>query len=256
MLIPRNQGPRRYGWRRDLPDRRDYRHVAARAQQLPPVVDLRPSCPPVYDQGNLGSCTANAIGGAIEFDLLRQGSTVYTPSRLFIYYGERVIENDVRQDGGAQIRDGLKVVAKLGAPPESLWPYVVKLFARKPPPAAYAAGLKDRARVYSRVEQTEAGICECLAEKFPVVFGFTCYESLESPTVARTGYLPMPSPHEQSIGGHAVLIVGYDATKRLFLVRNSWGIHWGLAGYFWMPFGYVLDPGLADDFWTIRTMGA
>src|SRR5208283_609384 len=129
-----------YGWVHDLPDARDYAYAAPLnrfPQGLPTSVDLRPDCPPVYDQGQLGSCTANGIAGAIEFDQLKQANKEFTPSRLFIYYNERVIEGTVSQDSGAQIRDGVKSVAKLGAPPETDWPYDVAKFADKPPLTAY-----------------------------------------------------------------------------------------------------------------------
>ena len=108
-----------YGWVRDLPDARDFSYAApihSFPQGLPPLVDLRPQCPPVYDQGQLGSCTANGIAAAIEFEQKKQGKKAFTPSRLFIYYNERAIEGTVNHDSGAQIRDGIKSVAAVGAP--------------------------------------------------------------------------------------------------------------------------------------------
>src|SRR5215471_14135179 len=125
-----------YGWTPDIPDNRDKMYAAPAhiLATLPPKVDLRPTCPPVYDQGQLGSCTANAIGGALEFDQIKQGEKNFTPSRLFIYYNERVMENSVDEDAGAMIRDGIKSVNKLGAPPEVPdWPYVISKFKTKPP---------------------------------------------------------------------------------------------------------------------------
>src|SRR5690349_8351692 len=114
----------RYGWLPDIPDHRDRLYAApVELAGAPPArADLRPQCPPVYDQGELGSCTANAIAGAIEFDRLKQKLADFTPSRLFIYYNERVIEHSVDSDSGAQIRDGIKTTAKLGDCPESEWP--------------------------------------------------------------------------------------------------------------------------------------
>lgn len=114
-----------YGWVRDMPDARDFLYAAPLIrfpQGLPAAVDLRSECPPVYDQGQLGSCTGNGIAGAIEFDQHKQGTEEFTPSRLFIYYNERVIEGTVNQDSGAQIRDGIKAVATLGAPPRRIGP--------------------------------------------------------------------------------------------------------------------------------------
>ena len=246
-----------YGWVRDLPDARDYLYSAPLfrfPQGLPAAVDLRPECPPVYDQGQLGSCTGNGIAGAVEFDQKKQGATEYTPSRLFIYYNERVIEGTVSQDAGAQIRDGIKVVVKLGAPPESEWPYDTAEFAQKPPVQAYTDAKKDVVSSYARVAQDLTQMRGCLAAGFPFVFGFTVYDSFESQEVAQTGVVPMPSPGESVLGGHCVVAVGYDDSQRHFIIRNSWGTGWGQQGYCFMPYEYLMSPHLANDFWTIRSV--
>lgn len=246
-----------YGWVRDLPDARDFLYAAPLLrfpQGLPPSVDLRSECPPVYDQGQLGSCTANGIGGAIEFDQRKQGSKEFVPSRLFIYYNERVIENTVTQDSGAQVRDGIKSVATLGAPPETDWPYDIQKFAQKPPTKAYTDAKTDLVTVYSRVVQNLAQFQGCLASGYPFVFGFTVYESFESQEVADSGIVPMPQAGEKVVGGHCVVAVGYNNTQRMFIIRNSWGTSWGLKGYCMMPYEYLLDAHLASDFWTIRSV--
>jgi C1A family cysteine protease len=246
---------KRYGWVPDLPDARDYMYAAPMATmaKLPTKVDLRSHCPPVYDQGQLGSCTGNAIAGAVQFDREKQKlKPDFVPSRLFIYYCERVIEGTVESDAGAMIRDGIKVVAKQGVPPESDWPYDISKFAQKPPPKAYADALKDQAVSYSRVSQSLGQMKGCLASGFPFVFGFTVYDSFESQDVAKTGVVPMPATGESVLGGHAVLAVGYDDAHQRFIVRNSWGTGWGMHGYFTMPYAYLTDRGLASDFWTIR----
>lgn len=246
-----------YGWVRDLPDARDFTYAAPLLrfpQGLPPSVDLRSECPAVYDQGQLGSCTANAIGAAVEFDQLKQGTKAFEPSRLFIYYNERVIENSVSQDSGAQIRDGIKVVATLGAPPETDWPYDINKFAQKPPQRAFDDAKRDIVTIYSRVVQSLVQMQGCLASGFPFVFGFTVYESFESAAVAQSGMVPMPASDEKMLGGHAVLAVGYDNKKRMFIVRNSWGAGWGVEGYFYMPYEYLLTASLASDFWTVRSV--
>ena len=244
----------RYGWVPDLPDARDHLYAApAPVTTLPAKADLRPQCPAVYDQGQLGSCTANAIGAAIQFDRMKQGQTPdFVPSRLFIYYNERVMEGTVSTDSGAQIRDGIKCVAKLGACPEPDWPYVITKFASQPPQADFTEALQDRAVSYSRLVQNVNLLKGCLASGFPFVFGFTVYESFESQQVAKTGIVPMPSPKEKTVGGHAVMAVGYDDSTQCFIVRNSWGTGWGIAGYFMMPYAYVTNSNLADDLWTIR----
>lgn len=241
------------GWKRDIPDCRDRMLGIARTVALPTSVDLRAHCPPVYNQFQLGSCTANAIGAALQFERERQGLTPdFVPSRLFIYYGERVIEGTVDEDSGAEIRDGMKVVSKLGAPPETDWPYIADQFAVKPPVTAYTDALSDRALKYYKVAQAVSQFQSSLAGGYPIVFGFTVYESFESDQVAQTGEVPMPGPTEQVLGGHAVMMVGYDNSTNRVLVRNSWGADWGMGGYFTMPYDYVTDPDLASDFWTIR----
>jgi C1A family cysteine protease len=251
---------KRFGWVPDLPDHRDKMFAApfVHVAQLPPSVDLRPNCPPVYDQGQLGSCTANAIGAALEFDQMKQGlADVFAPSRLFIYYNERVMEGTVGQDAGAMIRDGVKSVNKVGAPHEQLWPYSDANpgpFTKKPSTAAFADARKHPAVVYQRLPQVDFQLKGCLASGYPFVFGITVYESFESSAVAKTGKVPMPKPKEKQLGGHAILAVGYDDSQRRFIIRNSWGDGWGVKGYFTIPYEYVLDSNLADDFWTIRTV--
>lgn len=246
-----------YGWVHDLPDARDFLYAAPLAsfpKGLPPSVDLRSKCPPVYNQGQLGSCTANGIGGAIQFDQRKLGKKSFTPSRLFIYYCERVIEGTVSQDSGAQVRDGIKAVATIGAPPETDWPYNIQKFAEPPPPVAYTDAKVDLVSTYSRVSQILPQMQGCLAEGYPFVFGFTVYASFESAAVAKSGVVPMPAAGESVAGGHCVVAVGYDNTKRVFIIRNSWGAGWGMKGYCTMPYEYLLDAHLASDFWTIRSV--
>jgi C1A family cysteine protease len=245
-----------YGWNPDIPDGRDLMYAAPPevVAQLPTQVDLRPQCPPVYDQGQLGSCTANSIGGALEFDQIKEGQQPFTPSRLFIYYNERDIEGTVSSDSGAQIRDGVKSVNQLGAPPETDWPYDITKFTEKPPQQAYDDAAQHTAILYQRLTQTLSQLKGCLAAGYPFVFGFVVYESFESQGVASTGQAPMPMAGEQQLGGHAVLAVGYDENQQRFIVRNSWGPGWGMEGYFTLPYPYLLQPTLSSDFWTIRSV--
>jgi C1A family cysteine protease len=246
----------KYGWVPDLPDHRDYVYAApapTAAAPLPPRVDLTPQCPPVYDQDGLNSCTANAIAAALEFDQRKQHTAApFTPSRLFIYYDERALEGTVNSDAGAVIRDGVKSVSKEGVCPELHWPYVAAEVYTKPLAACYQEALQHRAIVYERIARTLNQMRGCLASGYPFVFGFAVYESFESSAVARSGHAPMPGHNEKRLGGHAVLAVGYDDGQRWFLVRNSWGAGWGLHGYFTLPYAYLMDPNLSDDFWTIR----
>lgn len=247
--------PHKYGWKPDLPDHRD-RMFAPRhfSLQLPSKVDLHATCPPVYDQGQLGSCTANALAGALDFERKRQKLPFLTPSRLFIYYNERVIENTVSSDSGAMLRDGMKTVAAQGACAETLWPYQADKYTDKPVAACYTAALQHKALQYSRLTQDVTSMKSCLAAGFPFVFGFTVYPSFESDAVAQSGKVPMPAANEAVLGGHAVVAVGYSDASQRFLIRNSWGAGWGINGYFTIPYAYLTDTNLADDFWTIRVV--
>lgn len=251
----RVQRIQKFGWVPDLPDARDHLYSApiAHLGPLPPKVDLRAKCPDVYNQGQLGSCTANAIGGAVQFDRMKQNlQPDFVPSRLFIYYNERVMENSVPIDAGAQIRDGIKSVATLGVCDEELWPYDIGKFADKPSDAAYQAALATRAASYCRVARSLNQMKGCIASGYPFVFGFSVYEAFEGDEVAETGTLNMPEASEQFLGGHAVLAVGYDDPEQRFIVRNSWGDAWGDKGYFTIPYAYLMEENLSDDFWTIR----
>ena len=259
---PRRAGKKGFGWIPDHPDVRDHRFTAhlpklgSDVRLLPPSVDLRPSCPPIYDQGELGSCTANAIAFTLQFDKMKEKlADVSIPSRLFIYYNERVIEGTVRSDAGAAIRDGMKVISKIGDCPESMWPYVECKFAKRPAVAAYESALKHTALNYGRLHQTLPDLKQCLSAGFPFVCGITVYDSFESDAVARDGVVPLPDvSKEKDLGGHAVAVVGYDDIKQSFLMRNSWGSSWGISGYCWIPYGYILDPNLSCDRWAVKVV--
>ena len=255
--MKRKQISHRFGWQPDVPDHRDHLYAAPVTwlAKLPAKIDLASKCPPVYDQGQLGSCTANAIAAAIEFDLMKQkAKKIFAPSRLFIYYNERAMEGTVSSDSGAQIRDGIKSVAKQGECPEPEWRYDISKFAVKPPANCFRDALKYEVVSYQRVAQTGSQMKGCLASGYPFVFGFSVYDSFESTQVAKTGHAPMPKSSEQLLGGHAVLAVGYDDANQWFIVRNSWGTGWGMKGYFTLPYAYLLDGNLSDDFWTIRAV--
>jgi len=268
MMKPNNtQGVpscRRYGWKRQLPDKRDLTFEFD-ACDLPDSFDLRDelSVPPIYNQGALGSCTANALAAAFEFNERKEGygDEEFTPSRLFIYYNERVMEGTTpTEDSGAALRDGIKSLNLTGVCPETgdySWPYDVAAFSEKPPVQCYDAAYCERALHYRRVAQNVDAMKHALfLEKEPVVFGFSVYESFESEAVSTSGIMPMPKPGEKQLGGHAVLCVGYDDTTESFIIRNSWGEEWGSEGYFSMPYKFLTDPDYANDFWIITSVSS
>jgi len=242
-----------YGWVPDRPDYRDklYAAIAAPPKKLPPKVDLRAGCSPVEDQGQLGSCTANALVGNLEFLEWKAGHTVTDLSRLFVYYNERAMEGTINEDAGAMIRDGVKSLVNLGVCTEKKWPYKISQFTKKPTAACFKDGANHQVTSYHRIIGLQQ-MRRCLAEGYPFVFGFSVYEGFESESVARTGKLNLPKPEEKQLGGHAVLAVGYDDLRKRLLVRNSWGADWGMNGYFTMPYDYAANDNLADDFWTLR----
>lgn len=244
---------KKYKWIRDLPDHRDFEFVPKTVGKLPTSVDLRPFCPPVLDQSDLGSCTANSIANAYYFDELKQKEvSAFALSRLFIYYNERVLEGTANSDSGAQIRDGFKSIASQGVVSEKSWPYIISKFKTKPSKKLYTEDLKNKALVYQSVSQNLTSMKSCLNDGYPFVFGFSVYSSFESDSVASTGIVPMPGKNESLLGGHAVLAVGYDDSKQVFIVQNSWGTSWGMKGFFTIPYAYLTNPKLASDFWTVR----
>ncbi|PSL48018.1 xylellain [Chitinophaga niastensis] len=250
------------GWLPDLPDARDYMYAAPLKvmQQLPAKTDLSNGFGKIYDQGALGSCTANALSGAFQFDRKKQTNKLFYPSRLFIYYNERALEHTVSTDSGAFLRDGIKSLNKQGVCDETHWPYddtsaPGAKFAVKPPKSCYTSGLKNQILGYQRLILNLNTLKGCLAEGYPFVFGFTVYTSFISDAVRTTGIMPMPDLlTEQVEGGHATVAVGYDDARQAVLVRNSWGENWGLKGFFWMPYAYISSAAYCSDFWTIRVV--
>lgn len=199
-----------------------------------------------------GNCTANALGAAYQFEQIKQKKKDFIPSRLFIYYNERAMEGTINEDAGAMIRDGIKTMVKEGVCPETMWEYIENRFRTKPNEECYKTALDNQVLEYLRISPSLYDIKHCLNEGYPISFGFMIYDSFMTEEVARTGIAKMPKSYERCIGGHAVLAVGYDDSKEALIVRNSWGKEWGIDGYFYLPYGFITNSNLSNDFWTIR----
>jgi len=247
-----------FGW---LPDTPDIRDIPFRARfevpaKLPRQTDLRPGCSPVEDQGELGSCTAQALVGALEYVQLKALRGPLPPryrelSRLFVYYNTRAVMGTIGEDSGAMLRTGIKTLAKQGVCREDLWPYRIRQFAKKPAKKCYTEAQKHTITSYERLNNL-AEMKACLAMGIPFVFGFSVYEHVMTAAVSRSGAIRIPKPKERLQGGHAVMAVGYDDTARTLLIRNSWGEAWGKKGYGTLPYAYLTDRNLSDDFWCIH----
>ena len=252
--------PFKFGWLPDVPDQRDipFRAVFRVPAKVPDCIDLRNKCPAVEQQGNLGSCTAQALIGSIEFLELRElaekpesGRKFHDLSRLFVYYNERAAMGTIGEDSGAMLRTGIKVLKTDGVCKETTWPYIIARFTRKPSRECYLEGKNHQVTSYQRLGSLPE-MKACLAMGQPFVFGFAVYDHVMSEKVRRSGMIRMPGRGERMIGGHAVMAVGYDDRRKTVCFRNSWGADWGDSGYGLLPYGYVESRELSDDFWCIQ----
>jgi C1A family cysteine protease len=245
-----------FGWRPDLPDHRDFRALEphVEAVSIPKTADLSRFAGPVLNQGQIGSCTAHGLAGVLEWLDKKDDRPVDMISRLFQYYNTRIGEGTTGSDSGGTIRGSVQAAAQYGECPEDEWPYNVAKFTDKPPAKCYSTATSDKALLYWRVRSDPIPGILCLANGYPVVFGFVVYESFMS--VGGDGLVPMPEPGEAVAGGHCVWMLGYSYLTRTVHCRNSWGPDWGQAGDFYLPFEYVSRSDLASDFWTIRKTGA
>lgn len=257
-----------YGYYPDIPDDRDHKkvydvHPSVKNGSIK-VIDMRDHCPPIFNQGKLGSCTANAICANYEFIFMKEhGLTKNNAdifSRLFVYWNERELENSTDKDSGASLRDGILSIHTNGVPLEQYWPYDISKFAEKPDEKAYIAALKHVSIKYARLDRDINQLKQCLAEGNPFVFGFAVYESFECEDIAKTGIMSVPTEKEKLLGGHAVMAVGVDENKKCFIVQNSWGDTWGDNGFFYMPYDVMFGSpkqnleitSYTTDFWCIE----
>jgi C1A family cysteine protease len=243
----------KFGWIPDVPDKRDmpFRFTFRLPPELPASVDLRGGCSPMEDQESLGSCTAQALVGALEFLQIKAGLPVKDLSRLFAYFNARRLGGTIPWDSGSTIRTVVKAGRKYGVCRELLWSYETSKFSDTPPPECYKEGREHQITAYQRLSGLDE-IRACLAMGLPFVFGFSVYASAMSDEAAKTGIIPMPDDNDSLQGGHAVMAVGYDDANQAIIFRNSWGEGWGDMGYGWLPYAFLESRDLSDDFWCIQ----
>ena len=247
---------KKYGWCPDIPDTRDKFTNFPEILKFRNIVDLRDTgnIGEVYDQGNLASCVANALCSAFEYESNRYTNELIelNPSRLFLYYNQRVIQNTTEYDMGSTIRDGAKILNKLGVCDESKCQYNSSFFNIKPSVDAYLDAQNYKGIKYKKVRCDIKCIKSALTLLYPIVFGFAVYETFEDPEgVETTGIMELPDKDEKLIGGYTALIVGYNEETQRVLVQTSFGTNWALDGYFWMPYEFLLS-GACSDFWVIE----
>ena len=272
------------GWLPPLPDLRDYDatserltpmtkllKVNAKTPKAPSVVDLRAWCSAIDNQGALGSCSAHAGMGIVEYFERRAFGTHIDGSRLFLYKATRDLMG-VTGDTGAWLRNVMGALVLCGVPPEKYWPYDIADFDK--PPSAFVYAVADNfesLKYFCHDPQSAnpppasvlASVKTYLAAGIPSMFGFYGFNSFDK--TSEKGGIPYPCPNEQAQWGHAIMAVGYNDTKKItntlcnktttgaLLIRNSWGTTWGDAGYGWLPYDYVLNK-LATDFWSLLSM--
>jgi C1A family cysteine protease len=282
--------PRSYGWLKDPVDPRDQKYVPSPdvLKALATSVDMRPQDGPIFNQGSLGSCTANGWLGLFMFIHKKQYGDTYVGSRLQLYLDERKLNGNQNSDTGAYVRDGAKCLASIGVCPETMWPYDISKFSQDPPPECYTEAAKNKIVTYLSLTQDINHLKACLTEGHPFVFGFSVAESFENASVTRTGIVPMPQPGEQILGGHCIEALGYvdgdgqvtmfrrrgllasishtlrlltgsrffsvQPPKNVFICRNSWGTGWGDNGYCYLPFEFMTDSKWCSDFWTVSSV--
>jgi C1A family cysteine protease len=244
---------RNLAWHPDRPDPRDFTYRGPiPTKPLPSLVDLRAMCPPIEEQGGIGSCSSHAGTSAMEY-LYRKTNAAQSIafSRLFVYYYTRVFVDQLSaaEDRGVSLRSVMKTLRTFGVCLEKTWPYDETRFGTVPPSEAVVEAFQHRLVQYFSVDGL-LGFKACLAEGYPVVGGFSVPENVMSEACTKSGVIQFPRK-EAMLGGHAVLFVGYDDAKAQLLFQNSWGTQWGDAGYGYLPYEFM-NADLLKDLWTLR----
>jgi C1A family cysteine protease len=247
----------KFGCSKDKEDSRDLKFIPKASAVTPQPIDLRPQCPPVRNQGSLGSCTAFATTAMVNFVRMKQKLSGLLPACLFTYYATRKIQNTIAEDSGATSRDALKSTVANGIAPEETWPYVEAKFAENPPKNVWDEAEKHQTLSYKSLTNTKEDILSCLSEGYPFTFGMYAYDSFVGFYTALTGDVMMPAEGEQIVGGHCMVAVGwYEQDEQSgaikIIVQNSWGNEWGDKGYCHIPLDFFLTENVFD-LWTMRS---
>jgi C1A family cysteine protease len=230
-------------------DKRDYRlSVQTLRSSTPQQFSLESFCPPVFDQGSIGSCTAQSSACMYSCIYKQKTRQVFLPARLYIYYNTRLIENSVSADNGATLRNTMKAMVKNGVCTESIWPYQNNRLYLRPTNNCYVEGMDRQVLSYASVPIQLQIMKNLLLSQHSFVMGILVFPSFFS----GGGQVPIPNPNvEPILGGHAICIIGYDDQRQAFLARNSWGSGWGIRGNFYIPYAYATNRNLAFDAWVL-----
>lgn len=233
-------------------DRRDY--IVKPKSFTSSFIDLRNKLPPVFDQGTIGSCTANSASSMYSYIYRIMTGKLTIPSRLYIYYNTRLIMDTIGYDSGASIRNTMKSIAKYGICDEIDWTYFKPNLTVRPFDSCYQEGYARQALSYASIPISISNM-KAVLQSHPFIIGVAIYSSFMTQETTRTGNVPIPNKQkERLLGYHALCVVGYNDKKSVFIVRNSWGIWWGDRGDCYIPYNYLTNPTLAFDAWVLYTV--
>jgi hypothetical protein len=231
---------------------RDFINFTANSIQKPEIpieipkidyIDLRDKFNEIFDQGKIGSCTANALTSIFEYD-----KPNFKGSRLFLYYNERLYINETHKDEGAYLSDGILSLKSYGICEERYHPYIISNVFKEPSKEAYENGKKYYVLEALNISNDVNEIKSWLIKKEPIAIGIAIYSNFMN---SKTGMIGIPKQTDDFMGGHAVIICGFDDKNKIFILRNSWGVYWGDKGYFYLPYDYISNDELCGDLWII-----